>query len=181
MASANPFGQPPSAWFRNSAPKEATTLNAIAGIGMLAVGILGGPVIGKMTEDSIRASVEEATSEETYASISNESTYFLGDYTPVDPEKVKALPEDKAKTINDSIQSGKQGSPSQRGKIPCLHAHMLPSIDRLLSAKRVATSQLKFNSLLNSLLQKKAIFIGIWPFFREAFPPKKNHSPPIST
>ena len=30
------------------------TLNAIAGIGMLAVGILGGPVIGKMTEDSIK-------------------------------------------------------------------------------------------------------------------------------
>ena len=30
----------------------ALTLNAIAGIGMLAVGILGGPVIGKMAEDS---------------------------------------------------------------------------------------------------------------------------------
>ena len=75
------FGQPPSAWFRNSAPKGgALTLNAIAGIGMLAVGILGGPVIGKMTEDSIKASVEEATSAETYVSISSESTYFLGDY-----------------------------------------------------------------------------------------------------
>jgi hypothetical protein len=88
----------------------ALTLNAIAGIGMLAVGILGGPVIGKMTEDSIKASVEEATSEETYVSISNESTYFLGDYTAVDTEKVDALPEDEAKKIKGSIQSGKQGS-----------------------------------------------------------------------
>ncbi len=88
----------------------ALTLNAIAGIGMLAVGILGGPVIGKMTEDSIKASVEEATSEETYVSISNESTYFLGDYTAVDTGKVDALPEDEAKKIKGSIQSGKQGS-----------------------------------------------------------------------
>ena len=62
----------------------ALTLNAIAGIGMLAVGILGGPVIGKMTEDSIKVSVEEATSAETYSAISNDSTYFLGDYTAVD-------------------------------------------------------------------------------------------------
>ena len=88
----------------------ALTLNAIAGIGMLAVGILGGPVIGKMTEDSIKASVEAATSEETYTDISDESTYFLGDYTAVDQEKVDALPKDQAKKINDSIQSGKQGS-----------------------------------------------------------------------
>ena len=66
----------------------ALTLNAIAGIGMLAVGILGGPVIGKMTEDSIKASVEEATSSETYSKISKDSTYFLGDYTAVDAGKV---------------------------------------------------------------------------------------------
>ena len=67
----------------------ALTLNAIAGIGMLAVGILGGPVIGKMTEDSIKVSVEEATDADTYKSISNDSTYFLGDYTAVDGEKVE--------------------------------------------------------------------------------------------
>jgi MFS family permease len=89
----------------------ALTLNAIAGIGMLAVGILGGPVIGKMTEDSIKASVEEATSEEKYQSVSKESTYFLGDYTAVDTEKVDALTDEKEQeTIKESIQSGKQGS-----------------------------------------------------------------------
>ena len=73
----------------------ALTLNAIAGIGMLAVGILGGPVIGKMTEDSIKVSVEEATSPETYSSVSKDSTYFLGAYTAVDGEKVGALSEDQ--------------------------------------------------------------------------------------
>jgi len=88
----------------------ALTLNAIAGIGMLAVGILGGPVIGKMTEDSIKASVEASTSEETYKSISNDSTYFLGDYTAVDGEKVAALPEKQQEEVKESIQNGKQGS-----------------------------------------------------------------------
>ncbi|MDG1137993.1 MAG: MFS transporter [Opitutales bacterium] len=88
----------------------ALTLNAIAGIGMLAVGILGGPVIGKMTEDSIKASVEATTTEETYTSISNGDTYFLGEYTAVDPEKVAALPAEKQQEVKESIQSGKQGS-----------------------------------------------------------------------
>ena len=88
----------------------ALTLNAIAGIGMLAVGILGGPVIGKMTEDSIKASVEAATSAETYESISNDSTYFFGDYTAVDGEKVAGLADKEQEEIKESIQSGKQGS-----------------------------------------------------------------------
>ena len=88
----------------------ALTLNAIAGLGMLAVGILGGPVIGKMTEDSIKASVEASSSVETYESISKQSTYFLGDYTAVDGEKVSELPENEEAIVSESIQKGKQGS-----------------------------------------------------------------------
>ncbi len=96
----------------------ALTLNAIAGIGMLAVGILGGPVIGKMTEDSIKDSVETATSAETYDSISNDSTYFLGDYTAVDGEKVGSLAEDQKLKVEESIQSGKQGSLARVAAFP---------------------------------------------------------------
>ena len=88
----------------------ALTLTAIAGIGMLAVGILGGPVIGKMTEDSIKASVEEATSADTYQKISNDSTYFLGDYTAVDASKIGDLPEEEQTKVQASMQTGKQGS-----------------------------------------------------------------------
>jgi len=77
---------------------------------MLAVGILGGPVIGKMTEDSIKVSVEEANSVETYAKISKDSTYFLGDYTAVDAGKIGDLTEEEQAKVNESIQSGKQGS-----------------------------------------------------------------------
>ena len=56
----------------------ALTLNAIAGIGMLAVGILRPH--GKMTEDSIKVS-KEATAE-TYENFQRQ--HLFGDYTVVD-------------------------------------------------------------------------------------------------
>ena len=82
----------------------ALTLNAIAGIGMLTVGIVGGPMIGKMQEDS----VAKTLSKESYDKISVESSYLLGKYTAVDPTKVNAL-EDKDK-INEEIKVAKQGA-----------------------------------------------------------------------
>jgi len=87
----------------------ALTLNAIAGIGMLAVGILGGPVIGKLTEDSIKDTID-AKDSAIYETISKDDKYFLGNYTAVDGEKVKALAEDKAKEVNELIDTGKQAS-----------------------------------------------------------------------
>ena len=88
----------------------ALTLNAIAGIGMLAVGILGGPVIGKMAEDAVKVSVISATSEETYGKISKDSTYFLGDYTAVELAKIDDLEGEEKDTVKHSIQVGKQAS-----------------------------------------------------------------------
>jgi MFS family permease len=88
----------------------ALTLNAIAGIGMLAVGILGGPVIGKMGEDAVKASIISSTSEETYGKVSKDSTYFLGDYTAVDLASVDALETKEKDTVRHSIQVGKQAS-----------------------------------------------------------------------
>jgi len=88
----------------------ALTLNAIAGIGMLTVGILGGPVIGKLTEDSIRDTIDKE-SPGVYETISKKDSYFLGGYTAVDNEKVAAIDDEKQKTaIGEQIQTGKQGS-----------------------------------------------------------------------
>jgi MFS family permease len=87
----------------------ALTLNAIAGIGMLTVGILGGPVIGKMTEDSIKSKIDSANPA-TYEKISKTDSYFLGEYTAVDSEKVAELPETEKKAVGEQIKEGKQGS-----------------------------------------------------------------------
>lgn len=87
----------------------ALTLNAIAGIGMLAVGILGGPVIGKLTEDSIKDSIEKSTPG-TYETISKEDTYFLGKYNAVDGDKVATLDDAKQGEVGELIKTGKQSS-----------------------------------------------------------------------
>ena len=84
----------------------ALTLNAIAGIGMLTVGIVGGPLIGKMQEDSVAKKMDQ----QTYASISADNSYLLGDYTAVDPAKVAGLGEEKASEINEEVKLAKQGA-----------------------------------------------------------------------
>jgi MFS family permease len=84
----------------------ALTLNAIAGIGMLTVGIIGGPLIGKMQEDSAKNALEASV----YEKISVENEYFLGKYTAVDAAKVSALGEEAAKDTNSKIKDAKQGA-----------------------------------------------------------------------
>ena len=82
----------------------ALTLNAIAGIGMLTVGIVGGPLIGAMQEGSVANTLPK----ETYDKISVESSYLLGKYTAVDSGKVSELAE--ADKINEEIKVAKQGA-----------------------------------------------------------------------
>ena len=88
----------------------ALTLNAIAGIGMLTVGIVGGPLIGKMQEDSAKVAVIEAENKDTYAKISEDKTYFLGDYTSIDEEKLKALPKEDKEKVEKIAKRGKQSA-----------------------------------------------------------------------
>ena len=88
----------------------ALTLNAIAGIGMLTVGVVGGPLIGAMQEKSAETAV---TSEMpgTYEKISKTDKYFLGEYNAVDDDKLKALPEgDEKKKAGEVILDAKQGA-----------------------------------------------------------------------
>lgn len=84
----------------------ALTLNAIAGIGMLTVGIVGQPLIGKMQEDSAKNAFEAAE----YEKISKSDSYLLGEYTAIDGDKVKALGEEKEKEINKKVSVAKQGA-----------------------------------------------------------------------
>ena len=87
----------------------ALTLNAIAGIGMLTVGIVGGPLIGKMQEDSAKAAIE-AKMEGTYAKVSEDKTYILGGYTAVSDEKLKQLPEKEQGEVSGLVKKGKQAA-----------------------------------------------------------------------
>jgi len=68
----------------------ALTLNAVGGIGMLAVGILGQPFIGYLQESSATHQLQ-ASNPALYQSVTVEKKYLLGDYRAIDPVKSAAI------------------------------------------------------------------------------------------
>jgi hypothetical protein len=70
----------------------ALTLNAMGGIGMLAVGILGAPFIGYLQETSATKQLASANPA-LYQTVTVEKNYLLGKYQAIDPVKSAAVPE----------------------------------------------------------------------------------------
>ena len=64
----------------------ALTLNAMGGIGMLAVGILGAPFLGYMQESSTTQQLQ-LTSPALYQQVTMKQNYLLGAYEAIDPAK----------------------------------------------------------------------------------------------
>ena len=71
----------------------ALTLNAIAGIGMLTVGILGVPFIGYLQESSVTSAILTELPA-THEQVTQESDYLLGQYTALNGAAVAELPEE---------------------------------------------------------------------------------------
>jgi MFS family permease len=100
----------------------ALTLNAMGGIGMLAVGILGFPFIGFLQESSATAKLQSSDAA-LYQTVTVEKNYLLGKYQAIDPVKSSAVTEDKAKeTIKTANTTGQF---SALGKMAMFPAFML--------------------------------------------------------
>jgi len=95
----------------------ALTLNAIAGIGMLTVGILGGPFIGNLQESSVTSAVKEALPA-TYAQVIQENEYVLGQYTALDMTAVEALSPELQKQIDGIRERETQGALAKMSIFP---------------------------------------------------------------
>ena len=67
----------------------ALTLNAISGIGMLGVGVVGGALIGEMQEVSAREALQKEQPG-VYETINKRDTYLLGSYQAIDGGKQAA-------------------------------------------------------------------------------------------
>jgi hypothetical protein len=84
----------------------ALTLNAISGIGMLAVGVLGFPYIGYLQEKtttSILAEKAPALVEQ----VKTHKDYVLGSYDAVDPVKAETITDPTSKaTLAEATKSG---------------------------------------------------------------------------
>ncbi len=87
----------------------ALTINAIAGIGMLTVGILGGPFIGYLQESSVTAGIKEDLPE-VYESVTVESDYLLGHYTALNADALDEQPESIQEKATDIRERETQGA-----------------------------------------------------------------------
>lgn len=74
----------------------ALTLNALGDIGMLVVGIIGGPFIGYLQEQSATKQLE-ASNPALYQTVTVEKKYLLGDYQAINPVKSSSVTDEAAK------------------------------------------------------------------------------------
>jgi len=85
----------------------ALTLNAMGGIGMLAVGILGAPFLGYMQESSTTQELR-AANPALYQQVMVKKDYLLGAYEAVDPEKKAAITDAQSQAeIKSAETTGK--------------------------------------------------------------------------
>jgi MFS transporter, DHA2 family, metal-tetracycline-proton antiporter len=85
----------------------AITLNVVAGIGMLAAGIVGSPVIGGVQDDAMVQHIAEYDAKngtQLSAAVTSERDGMFGKYTAVDPEKRAAIPS-ADKSVVDRIDA----------------------------------------------------------------------------
>ncbi len=97
----------------------ALTLNAIAGIGMLSVGIIGSPLIGRMQEASWQQSIE-AKLPGIYQKVATQDTYVLGNYSKVDPKAIAALPAAEKEVVTSTEKAAKQRSLATISVLPLI-------------------------------------------------------------
>ncbi|MEM6394446.1 MAG: MFS transporter [Planctomycetota bacterium] len=99
----------------------ALTLNAIAGVGMLGVGILGFPFLGNIQDrqtdrtlaEQQPALYQQVISEDTQASV-------LGSYRKLDVEAIEDLDEDDQATITNVQNTSKQSALLQVAALPLI-------------------------------------------------------------
>ncbi|MEO0796707.1 MAG: MFS transporter [Verrucomicrobiota bacterium] len=97
----------------------ALTLNAIAGIGMLAVGIVGGPIIGMFQEGSVTSSLKEEMPQ-VYSEVTTQSSIWLGEYTALDGEAVAKQPEEAQAKIETIREHGAQAALTKMTIFPAI-------------------------------------------------------------
>jgi MFS family permease len=100
----------------------ALTLNAMGGIGMLAVGILGAPFIGYLQESSATKQLESANPA-LYQTVTVQKTYLLGAYQAIDP--VKSAQVTDVQSQGDLAAATTTGQFSALGKMALFPVFML--------------------------------------------------------
>jgi hypothetical protein len=85
----------------------ALLMNAIAGVGMIFAGTIGTPAIGTLQDIKLANVVQEKLPDD-YATLTKTTKGQFFDYSAVDAEKVKALPEEQRAQVETLQKETKQ-------------------------------------------------------------------------
>ncbi len=96
----------------------AMTINAIAGVGMISVGVLAGPLFGAMQDNTLDARLKKADAA-VYAKVAGEGrTSFMMSYKLIDKAKIAALPEAEKKAVEKVSAENSQASLASVALLP---------------------------------------------------------------
>ncbi len=98
----------------------AMMINAIAGVGMISVGVLGGPLLGAMQDNSLDARLKHE-SPAIHAKVAEpEKSAYLMTFQPIDKAKVAVLPPAERQVIERVSGENSQGTLAQVAGLPAI-------------------------------------------------------------
>jgi MFS family permease len=98
----------------------ALTLNTIAGVGMIGVGIVGNVFIGAIQDRQIVSSLEKENPAIHAKVIGEEKTSVFGKYRAVDQDKIKALPDADKTVVTKTTDQAKKSALGTMALFPCV-------------------------------------------------------------
>lgn len=97
----------------------ALTLNAISGIGMIAVGILGFPLIGALQEKTASAELGASAAQLGQSVLVDKQHWLVGEYSAIDPEKAAKIADPASvATIGSAVKAGQFGALANMALFP---------------------------------------------------------------
>lgn len=97
------------------------TLNAIGGIGMISVGVLGGPFLGALQDHSLdrRLALDAPALHQSVTSATTKTSYLL-EFRTIDKVKEASLPPADAESLKSIRARNNQATLAQVAVLPCL-------------------------------------------------------------
>ena len=97
----------------------ALTLNAIAGVGMLAVGVLGGPLIGTFQDQAFDRLMKQED-QTLHAQVMTEKLGLLGRYNALDQSALGSLDQESRERVGKVVVVSKQGTLARIAVLPLI-------------------------------------------------------------
>jgi MFS family permease len=97
----------------------ALLLNAIAGVGMISIGTIGGPAIGTLQDRSLN-DVVKVDMPEVHPQIARTSQGLFYEYESIDPVKVKDLPQSSRERVEQAQRDTKQKTLKKIAILPAI-------------------------------------------------------------